>query len=252
MDSYIISQESIGILCFTINRPAKRNAINFEIMAGLEKAIEMASDPEVKVFAIIGAGDAAFCSGGDLVAFHQLKTEEQAYGMLSRMAEILYKLLTLPKPTIAILNGTAVGGGCEIAAACDFRIGKAGIKAGFVQGNLAITTGWGGGSILLEKLPHAAMKMLMDAKIHTAEELFELGFLHDIYMEDPIDACRMFMKESLKKETTVLAAYKSLMNKKWELLAMRERMAAEAKRCAVLWEDEAHNKKVDEFISKKK
>jgi enoyl-CoA hydratase len=251
MDSYIISKEKDGVLFFTINRPARRNAIDFEIMTGLEKAIEMAADHEVKVLAITGAGDQAFCSGGDLAAFHQLKTEEQAYGMLSRMAGILYKLLTLPKPTIAILNGSAVGGGCEIAASCDFRIGKAGMKAGFVQANLAITTGWGGGTILLERLPQAAMKMLIDAKIHTAEELFELGFLNDIYKEDPIDACLSFMKESLNKETAVLEAYKSLMNKKWELLSMRERMEAEAARCAVLWEDEAHHKKVDEFISKK-
>ncbi|WP_079508331.1 enoyl-CoA hydratase/isomerase family protein [Mesobacillus jeotgali] len=251
MDSYIISKEKNGILFFIINRPDRRNAINFEVMEGLEKAIGMAENHDVKILAITGAGDQAFCSGGDLSAFHQLKTEEQAYGMLSRMAGILYKLLTLQKPTIAILNGSAVGGGCEIATSCDFRIGRAGMKAGFVQANLAITTGWGGGSILLERLPHAAMKMLMDAKVHSAEELLELGFLNYIYKEDPIDACLSFMNESLKKETSVLEAYKSLMNKKWELLSMKERMEAEAARCAVLWEDDAHHKKVDEFMSKK-
>ena len=252
MDSYIISKEKDGMLLFTINRPERRNAIDYDVMSGLEKAIDMAAGDDVKVFAVTGAGDQAFCSGGDLSAFHRLKTEAQAYEMLSRMASILYKLLVLPKPTIAILNGSAVGGGCEIASACDFRIGCEGMKAGFVQGNLAITTGWGGGTILLEKLSqNIAMKMLLDAKVYTAEELRDFGFVHHIYKDNPIDACLSFMKGSLNKETTVLEAYKTLLNKKWELLAMRERMKEEAARCAVLWEADAHHKKVDEFMNKK-
>jgi enoyl-CoA hydratase len=253
MEPYIISKEREGVLLFTINRPDSRNSINFEVMSGLEKAIEMAADENVKVFAITGAGEQAFCSGGDLSAFHLLKTEEQAYGMLSRMAGILYRLLVLPKPTIAILNGSAVGGGCEIAAACDFRIAKKGMKAGFIQGTLAITTGWGGGTILLEKLPqHTALKILLEAKIHTAEKLLELGFLHHIYNGNPAEACLSFINGSLDKEPSVLEAYKTLLNQKWELLSMRERMENEAARCAVLWEAEAHHSKVDEFMSKKK
>jgi enoyl-CoA hydratase len=251
MKPYILSNHN-GVLLFTINRPDRRNAINFEVMDGLEHALELAHEKEVKFFAILGAGDQAFCSGGDLSAFHLLKTEKEAYGMLSRMAGILYRLLTLPKPTIAILNGTAVGGGCEIAAACDFRIGREGIKAGFVQANLAITTGWGGGTILLEKLQYEiALKMLIDAKIHSAEDLKELGFLNNIYAGDPIEACLSFIKDSLQKDGSVLSAYKSLLNKKWERLSIRDRMEEEAAGCAVLWEADAHHQKVDEFMKQK-
>jgi enoyl-CoA hydratase/carnithine racemase len=221
-------------------------------MAGLEHALELAHEKEVKAFAIMGAGDQAFCSGGDLSAFHLLKTEKEAYGMLSRMAGILYRLLALPKPTIAILNGTAVGGGCEIASACDFRIGREGMKAGFVQANLAITTGWGGGTILLEKLQYdIALKMLVDAKLHTAEDLKKLGFLHDIYTGDPVEACLSFLKDSLQKEGSVLSAYKALLNKKWEQLSIKERMEEEAAGCAVLWEADTHHQKVDEFMKQK-
>lgn len=151
-------------------------------MDGLETAIHMAGKKSVKALAITGEGDQAFCSGGDLSSFHNLKTESKAFGMLSRMAALLKKLLFLRKPTIAILNGTAVGGGCELAAACDYRIAKAGIKAGFIQGTLAITTGWGGGSIIMEKmLPANAMRMLMEAKLYTEEELKELGFIHSVF-----------------------------------------------------------------------
>lgn len=251
MKPYILSNHN-GVLLFTINRPERRNAINFDVMDGLEHALTMAAGEDVKVFAITGAGEQAFCSGGDLSAFHLLKTEKEAYGMLSRMAGILYRLLTLAKPTIAILNGTAVGGGCEIASACDFRIGREGMKAGFVQADLAITTGWGGGTILLEKLPYdIALKLLVDAKVHSARDLKELGFLHEIYTGEPIEACVSYLKDSLQKESTVLGAYKALLNKKWELLSMRERMEKEAGGCAVLWEADAHHQKVERFMCQK-
>jgi enoyl-CoA hydratase len=251
MKPYLLSMHD-GVLLFTINRPDRRNAINFEVMDGLEHALTLAAADDVKFFAITGAGEQAFCSGGDLSAFHLLKTEKEAYGMLSRMAGILYKLLTLTKPTIAILNGTAVGGGCEIAAACDYRIGREEMRAGFVQANLAITTGWGGGSILLEKLPHEiAFRMLLNAKIHSAGELREFGFLHAIYTGDAVAACLSFLEESLQKEASVLGAYKVLLNKKWENLSMRERMEEEAAGCAVLWEADAHHQKVDDFMKPK-
>lgn len=253
MESYIISKEENGILLFTINRPEKRNAINFDVMTGLEKALDIAMDPDVRVFAIQGTGDRAFCSGGDLSAFHSLKTKEQAYGMLSRMAAILYRLLVFPKPTIAILNGNAVGGGCEIAAACDFRIGRSGLIAGFVQGNLAITTGWGGGTILIEKLPQqTAFKLLLDASLHSAEELKDYGFLDAVFEGDAHEACLSFLSKVIEKERPVLQAYKTLLNSKWQMRSMKERMEAEAAACSVLWEDEAHHRKVEDFMKRNK
>ncbi len=99
-----------GIALFTICRPEKRNAINFAVMGALEEAMEQAAaDPQVKVFAITGAGSEAFCSGGDLSEFGHLRGTE-ARQMLMRMGELLYRLLTFPKPTAALVNGTAIGG----------------------------------------------------------------------------------------------------------------------------------------------
>lgn len=110
MKPYLLEEREQGCLLFTINRPEKRNAINFDVMDGLSEAINRTKKPGVKALIITGAGEDAFSSGGDLSIFHQLKTEEEAYGMLSKMSNILYRLLTLPKPTIALINGTAVGG----------------------------------------------------------------------------------------------------------------------------------------------
>src|SRR5690554_2130124 len=132
MGAYTLERLEDGILLFTITREDKRNAINFEVMEGLTLAIERAKEADVKILAITGEGDKAFCSGGDLSVFHELRTDEKAYEVLSKMGNILYQLTMLEKPTAAILNGLSLGGGCEIAAACDFRIGKKGIEAGFI------------------------------------------------------------------------------------------------------------------------
>lgn len=249
--SFSIEQKEEGYLVFTIKRNEKRNAINEDVMAGLKKAISQAKEPYIKAFVITGSGDQAFCSGGDLSVFHLLHTKEDAYSMLSKMSNILYSLLTLPKPTIALMNGAAIGGGCEIAAACDFRIAKKGIKIGFVQGKQSITTGWGGGSILAEKFPAAkAMKLLMDANIQKSEVLFSEGFIDKIYDFSPIEALEHFLKDILIRNIEVLESYKNIWIRKWNESNLSLRIEEEVKNCAVLWESDAHHSYVSKFINK--
>lgn len=252
MEPYIIQKQTNGLLVFTINRAEKRNAVNDEIMRGLEEAVNLAHEKDVRAFVITGAGERAFCSGGDLSVFHQLHTEQEAYGMLSKMSDILTKVFLLPKPTIALLNGTAVGGGCELAAACDFRIARKGIKAGFIQGTLAITTGWGGGTMILEKLPPAnGLRMLMEAGLYYTEELQELGFVDYLYEGDSNEGLQTFVKKILKLEPSVTSAYKEILIRRWNESGVVERIEAEVRRCAVLWEQDAHHKQVENFLNKK-
>ncbi|MEC1520963.1 enoyl-CoA hydratase/isomerase family protein [Neobacillus niacini] len=251
--SFSIEKRDMGYLLFTITRVEKRNAINYEVMNGLTEAISLAAnDSNIKALVITGEGDQAFCSGGDLSVFHQLKTKEEAYDMLSKMSQILYSLMTLAKPTIALLNGTAIGGGCELASACDYRLAREGIRAGFVQGKQAITTGWGGGTIITEKLSTAhGMKLLMEAEIQNAEYLKEAGFIDYIYSNTHITACETFMGKLLSVDLKVLEAYKMMWIVKWEENKLRERIEKEVRNCSVLWESEPHHKYVQNFISKK-
>ncbi|CAM3695509.1 enoyl-CoA hydratase/isomerase family protein [Mesobacillus zeae] len=251
MDSYTINMESNGILIFTINRPEKRNAVDYKVMDGLLEAIKLCEDDKVKALAVTGTGK-AFCSGGDLSIFHGLITAEEARGMLSKMAGILYRLMMLPKPTVAVLNGTAVGGGCELASACDFRIAKRGAKAGFIQAGLGITTGWGGGTILLERLPAPkALSMLADGMILSSEELENIGFIDRVFDGGPANACNAFLENILKKDTDVLKAYKNILIRKWVSSSVKERIEEEVNQCAILWESDAHHQKVAEFFNKK-
>lgn len=198
--SYQIEQKD-GILTFTIDREEKRNAVNDEVMNGLKQVIKhIKENRDVRFLVVTGAGDKAFCSGGDLTEFHSLKTAEEAFGMLSKMGNILYELATLHVPTIALINGTAVGGGCEIATACDFRLVASHAKCGFIQGTLAITTGWGGGTYLFERgLRHdRALKMLIDAKPYTAQQLYEIGWAMRIFDGPKEEALEAFI-EDMKK-----------------------------------------------------
>ncbi|MFL6557384.1 MAG: enoyl-CoA hydratase/isomerase family protein [Bacillus sp. (in: firmicutes)] len=251
--TYTIEKRDKGYLLFTINRSEKRNAINFDVMEGLSEAIKRTTAPDIKALVITGKDDHAFCSGGDLSVFHLLHTKEEAYTMLSKMANILYSLLTLPVPTVALINGTAIGGGCELAAACDFRIARQDIKAGFVQGKQAITTGWGGGSILAEKLQAPiAMKLLMEAEVQTAAYLHTIGFIDALYLDNSLHACEEFLEKMLTKDLRVLQSYKMLLVRRWEETKLRERIEDEVRNCSLLWESDAHHEYVKTFIHKKR
>ena len=253
MDYEIIDRQ--GVVTFTIKREAKRNAINNNVMNGLREAIDyVTANEQSKVFIVTGSGDRSFCSGGDLSEFHRLKTEVEAYEMLSKMGAILYDLATLDIPTIALVNGTAVGGGCEIATACDFRLVSAHAKAGFIQGTLAITSGWGGGTYLFERgLKYDdALKMLIDAKPLDATQLLKNGWASYVYEGDKWQSLIDYIQNLSLIHTDVHKAYKKMLLRKWEETNLYDRVFAEIRTCANLWEREAHHEAVASFLNKSK
>ncbi|ASA96311.1 MULTISPECIES: enoyl-CoA hydratase/isomerase family protein [Anoxybacillus] len=246
-------EEQHGIVSFTICRPSRRNAIDYAVMDELEQALTLVEqDDEAKVLVITGEGEEAFCAGGDLQVFHQLKTKEEAHAMLAKMGNILYRLLTLSKPTVALINGTAIGGGCELATACDFRFARAGVRLGFVQANLAITTGWGGATMLFEKMPYdQALNILLRAKTMTAEEAEHIGFVHRVFPDSLRERCEKELREYTNKSTAVLRAYKEAAVARWKTEQFRQRFFAEIERCAYLWESEEHDQAVQSFLTKR-
>lgn len=240
-----------GIMTFTIDRPEIRNAINDEVMQGLEKLVERATAELPRLVIITAAGDRAFCSGGDLSVFHALETEEQAYPMLKRMGDVLYQIKTLPVPVAALVNGTAVGGGCEIATACDYRLIRSHAKAGFIQGTLAITSGWGGGTYLFEALQHdQALKMLSEARLYSADELLVNGWATAVIQDD--EDAEKFVESFSEVLPDVHRAYKEMAVRRWRQTQLKERVEAEIRRCAQLWESEAHHAAVASFLKKSK
>ncbi|RIW36304.1 enoyl-CoA hydratase/isomerase family protein [Bacillus salacetis] len=254
MGEYLLDETKEGALIFTINREDKRNAINYEVMEGLKAALEEAAgNNQIKMLIITAAGDKAFCSGGDLDAFHGLKSEEQAYSMLRKMGDILYQLAVLPKLTVALINGIAAGGGCEIAAACDFRIARKGVKMGFIQGKLSITTGWGGGSLLMERIRCTdALYLLGTAGLYESERMHQLGFVNHLLDKTDKESALQVMEGFLARDVHVLSAYKQMMKEKWEAGQLPGRIEKEIRKCAELWAKDEHHTAVENFLSNRK
>ncbi|AXH98612.1 enoyl-CoA hydratase/isomerase family protein [Sporosarcina sp. PTS2304] len=253
MSYSIVIKQSVAY--FTIQRPAMRNAVNYDIMEGLESFLDqIQDDPEISFAVITGEGNAAFCSGGDLSDFHGFQTADDAWPMLSRGARILYRIATLPMPTIALVNGAAVGGGCELASACDYRLVASHAKVGFIQGTLAITSGWGGATLLFEKnAPHDQLLLLTSrASVHSAVELKEIGWVTEIFEGDAQNALAEFLAPMIKVHRNVHRAYKSIAMRKWDTNNLEQAMQDEARVCSILWESDAHHEAVQRFLTKTK
>ncbi|WP_449539907.1 enoyl-CoA hydratase/isomerase family protein [Ferdinandcohnia sp. Marseille-Q9671] len=253
MQKYMVKRDEKGIVWFTINRPEKWNAIDYDVMDGLEKTIyEVKQNDPDRILVISGMGQKAFCSGGDLSVFQHLHTEQEAYTMLIKMGMILYSLATLPKPTIALLNGLAIGGGCELATACDYRLAFRESRFGFVQGTQGITTGWGGATILLERLPiEKALHLLMTGKIYSAIEGKELGFIQHVLESDEFtQECEEYISKEFLHTTKVINAYKKVVNRKWFATKVKERMKEEIKECSYLWASDEHHQAVSKIMQK--
>ena len=138
-----------GIAVLTLNRPEVRNALDFvtwdEIRSGMRS---LRDDDNVHVIIITGAGGKAFASGADIRALHARTVTEQ---MCSETNDILYEISSHKKPVIAAIDGYALGGGCELAMACDIRIATRKSKFGQPEVNLGIILG-GGGTQRLQRL----------------------------------------------------------------------------------------------------
>ncbi|WP_144509375.1 enoyl-CoA hydratase/isomerase family protein [Bacillus sp. FJAT-22090] len=242
------------IIIFEINRPAIHNAINGEVVEGFKQLIHnVKTNDSIKLAVITGAGEKTFCSGGDLSVFHKLKTEQESYAMLSETAQVLYEVATLSIPTIALLNGTAVGGGCEIATLCDYRLVNKEAKCGFIQGKLAITSGWGGGSYLFEKgMRHDyALQMLTEAVPYSSDHLLSIGWATEVFEGDKYMALHKFSEKMIVPHASVLKAYKKQAIRKWEITKLKERVMEEVSTCSILWEHDEHHKAVDAFLRRK-
>ena len=243
-----------GIATFTIDRQEMRNAINYAVMEGLEKFLDQIEEnPEVAFAVITGAGDRAFCSGGDLSEFHSLRTADEAYPMLTKMAGLLYRVATLPMPVIALVNGAAVGGGCEIATACDYRVVSSTAKAGFIQGTLAITTGWGGATLLFEKdgKHDRVLRLLSEAEVYTADQMLEVGWATEVYEGTAEEGLKRFLFKMSIHHSSVHRAYKTIAIRKWTADFIRDRMIEESRQCSILWGSDAHHEAVAQFLMKK-
>jgi enoyl-CoA hydratase len=168
-----------NIFTITINRPDKLNALNKTVMHELSEAIdEIYNNNEIKSAIIIGAGSKAFVAGADISEFVELNVEE-GKSLAKRGQDIFFKIENSAKPIIACVNGFALGGGCELAMACHFRIASDNAKFGQPEVNLGLIPGYGGTQRLTQLIGKGrAMELLMSAEIINAQTALNYGLVN--------------------------------------------------------------------------
>lgn len=170
-------QNDIAIL--KINRPEALNAMNLDVIHELTRAIDLISvDQGVKVLIITGSGERSFCAGADIsymVNIDAVTAEKYA----SSAQSMINKIEKMEKPVIAAINGFALGGGCELALACDIRLASDNAKIGQPEVTIGIPPGWGGTQRLLRIIgPAKAKEMIFTGKMISADEAERIGLVN--------------------------------------------------------------------------
>jgi enoyl-CoA hydratase len=178
-----------GLLAYvTINRPELRNALNKETLQEMMDALhDVKTDDTVGCVIFTGKGDKSFAAGADISQLRQ-KTALDVFKP-GGMQEVYDQIEMFDKPTIAMVNGFALGGGCELALACDIRIASVNAKFGLPELNLSIIPGAGGTQRLARLVGKGkALDMILTGKIIGGEEAYRIGLVSDVVSQDELAA----------------------------------------------------------------
>jgi 3-hydroxypropionyl-coenzyme A dehydratase len=179
-------QDDIAIL--RINRPEALNAMNVDVISELSKMIDIvATDDNIKAVVITGAGERSFCAGADIsymVNIDPMQAERYA----TSAQDVINRIDRLEKPVIAAVNGFALGGGCELAMACDIRIASSNAKMGQPEVTIGIPPGWGGTQRLMRLVgPAKAKELIFTGKMIMADEACQIGLVNKVINMGPDD-----------------------------------------------------------------
>jgi enoyl-CoA hydratase len=208
----LLVDNSNDILRVTINRPEKRNALSMALLDEIGAAFKRHADQPIKCALLTGAGDRCFAAGGDLKELDAIRTEHEARVMSKRGHSALDEIRYFPVPVIGALNGLALGGGAELAMACDIRIAAHGADLGLIQAQLNVTAAWGGGIDLINAIGNsAALAILCSGRRLPAEEAMQMRLIEAICPagEDFKTFSDNFLHSYTGKGLNVLRSYKA-------------------------------------------
>ncbi len=198
--NHLIVENHNMVRILSINRPQVLNALNIEVLNEIKQAVsDFARDERSAVLIITGSGDKAFVAGADIEAQRPLNPEEgRQWGLLGH--EVCCLIENVEKPVIAAINGFALGGGCEIAMACDIRLASEKAKLGQPEVGLGITPGYGG----TQRLPRLvgegkAKQLIFTGKMINAAEAHRIGLVDEVYPPAAL------MEEAIKMAAQIAA-----------------------------------------------
>ncbi|CAN5406097.1 enoyl-CoA hydratase-related protein [soil metagenome] len=187
MYTTLITELNAGIFIVTINRPEKLNALNKDVFTDLDTVVDEINEREdIKSAIITGSGAKAFVAGADISEFISL-TKEEATALAQRGQDIFLKIERSRKPIIAAVNGFALGGGCELAMACHFRIASDNAKFGQPEVNLGLIPGYGGTQRLTQLIGKGrAIELLISVNMIDANTALQFGLVNYVVAPDEL------------------------------------------------------------------
>lgn len=252
-DGIEFSVGSDHVALLRVNRPAARNALTWAAQETFAAAVTAAGrDESIRALIITGVGD-TFVSGGDLkelAAHADVASGERLNRVMSRA---LNYLTELPFPVLAAINGSAVGGGCEILTACDLRLAAAEARLAFRQVQNGLTTGWGGAGRLAALIGQSrAMELLLTGRVIDATEAREWGLVHRVAPADGdvLGLAFEWARELVDLPRQALAALKTLVYAT-RYFAPDEVGRLESKLFVQLWPSTDHIEAMEAFIAKR-
>ena len=200
----LLYENQDGITVITMNRPKALNALNQETLDELNQVADMlAKDSTVQVVILTGSGDKAFVAGADIAQMQSMSAMEgRNFGKLGQA--VFNKLENLPQPVIAAVNGFALGGGCELAMACDIRIASEKAKFGQPEVTLGITPGFAG----TQRLPRLvgkgrAKQLLYTGDVIDAQEAYRIGLVNVVAPAEELMATAKVMAQKIQSRAAV-------------------------------------------------
>ena len=188
----------------TINRPKALNALNSQVLEDLNELVDLvAADEEIRALVLTGAGEKAFVAGADIGEMSTLtKAEGEAFGKKGN--DVFRKLETMAIPTIAAINGFALGGGCELSMSCDIRICADTAVFGQPEVGLGITPGFGGTQRLARLVsPGMAKQLIYTARNIKADEALRIGLVNAVYPAEELMAAAEKMADTIAKNAPI-------------------------------------------------
>jgi enoyl-CoA hydratase/carnithine racemase len=253
MRSILLDEPQEGILVLTINRPEVRNALNWEAMDAFAEAVEMAHEKENLRALIVTGKDIAFCAGGDLYELHDYPSRLDGLRLADAMGVTLERLTELPCPTIAAVEGAALGGGGEVAISCDLRVMAESAFLGLMHIRLAICPAWGGGQRLLRLVGYArAFEWLTAGKVLSSAEAYQTGVANRISPDGKaLQDALTLSQEITNHDPDAVRKIKQFL-RAGVTCPSEEAARLERENFADLWAAPAHLEASSRFVAKKK
>ncbi len=250
----ITYEKEDGVAWITINRPKVLNTLNFEAINELALALEDAEkDDNVRVVVLTGAGDKAFCAGIDINQFIALTPIKRREFTLNYRERILNRIREMGKPVIAMVNGYALGAGCELTMTCDLAVASESARFGQPEVNIAAIPGGGGTQLLPRHIGvKKAMELIMTGDMIDAREAERLGIVNKVVPPDKLKEAVKELADKLKSKSPVaLKIAKAAVNKSLETL-LSAGLAYETEAFTLCSTTEDFNEGVKAFLEKRK